>query len=177
MAEIYLLKHPVSAEIRYVGKANNSQARLKSHLRDAKRRNTPLYSWIRKLMSQGLIPTVEVVKVVDDSDWEAEESCEISKRLKEGCRLLNLAPGGNQPHPSPEQRAKSALLAVKSRHSTPQKVRVWNAKRQFAQMFSSLLKDHKSDKEKLRAIAEKVKVAISKRPDLFYGLSYLVKGF
>jgi hypothetical protein len=47
--EIYSLNDPYTYKVRYIGKAKDSQKRLKSHIRDSKRRNTPVYQWIRSL--------------------------------------------------------------------------------------------------------------------------------
>src|SRR5258708_1122020 len=47
--EIYALRCPLTDEIRYIGKANNGKKRLASHLKDSRRRNTPLYSSLKKL--------------------------------------------------------------------------------------------------------------------------------
>jgi len=43
---IYALTDPSTGEVRYIGKANDPSARLKSHLMDSRRRNTPVYRWI-----------------------------------------------------------------------------------------------------------------------------------
>jgi hypothetical protein len=51
------LRDPATNEVRYIGKANDSMKRLKTHIRDSRRRNTPVYSWIKKLASKGLVPT------------------------------------------------------------------------------------------------------------------------
>ena len=101
-AEIYALCHPQTGEVRYIGKANDAQKRLKSHIRDSRTRKTPVYSWIRKLQSSGLAPSIRVLEVADD--W-----IEAEKRLialhREGGRLLNLADGGDEPFCSAETRS------------------------------------------------------------------------
>ena len=48
--EIYALLCPNTKDVRYIGKANDSEKRLKSHIRDSRRRNTPVYCWIKKLL-------------------------------------------------------------------------------------------------------------------------------
>lgn len=107
MAEIYGLYHPETGELRYIGKANDSAKRLKSHLRDVNRRMTPLYGWMRSLVKAGLVPCVRVLAVSDD--WQAKEKELIAKHREEGFRLLNLADGGDEPLCSAETRKKNAI--------------------------------------------------------------------
>lgn len=101
--EIYSLVCPVTNTIRYIGKAKNSEKRLKSHIRDSKRRNTPLYLWIRELIQSGKIPVMKVISIADD--WQSEEIRQIQIHKEMGCDLLNVAKGGNQPYCSKEQLA------------------------------------------------------------------------
>ena len=104
-AEIYALIDPRDGQVRYIGKAQNSKRRLAAHLREARRR-TPVYDWIRKLRSMGLTPTVRVLSVT--SDWRHEERKLIAWGRALGCRLLNIADGGDQPACSQEQRSLNA---------------------------------------------------------------------
>jgi hypothetical protein len=48
-AEIYGLLDPRDGKLRYIGKAVCAAKRLKSHLRDARKRDTPVYRWINEL--------------------------------------------------------------------------------------------------------------------------------
>lgn len=107
MAEIYGLYHPETGELRYVGKANDSAKRLKSHLRDAKSRRTPLYSWIGSLSKRGLVPVVRVLEVVDN--WQAKEKELIALHRASGARLLNVAEGGDEPFCATEVRRANSL--------------------------------------------------------------------
>lgn len=101
MPEIYALTDP-TGEIRYIGKANNSRARFKGHLRDAKRRKTPVYAWIRKLEKIGQRPGLTVLEICDD--WQSAEQRLIADHRAAGARLLNVADGGDEPFCSCEQR-------------------------------------------------------------------------
>lgn len=94
-AEIYALLDPVTGETRYIGKANDARKRLATHLRDSRRRDTPVYRWIRKLASNGMIPALTVLCATDD--WQQAEKNEIAKARAAGFRLLNVAEGGNEP--------------------------------------------------------------------------------
>lgn len=89
---IYALCCPSTGEIRYIGKADDPKKRLKSHIRDAKRRKTPVYDWINKYGEPDM-----VVLASGCSDWVSaeREAIEFGRHL--GLRLLNLADGGDQP--------------------------------------------------------------------------------
>jgi hypothetical protein len=122
--EIYALSDPRSGEIRYIGKANNAQKRLKSHLRDARHRDTPVYRWIRKLAREGFSPSVIVLASVQD-DWQRVEVGFIAEGRSMGLRLLNVADGGNEPYCPPEVRAENARRAAKSRPAGIAKAMRW----------------------------------------------------
>lgn len=113
--------------LRYIGKANNHHARLKSHMRDARRRNTPLYSWLRKHGA----PEMRVIRECGD-DWRDAEREEIAHARARGERLLNLADGGDEPFCPPHIRAENGRRVAKSRTSTPKQKRFWELKQQLA---------------------------------------------
>lgn len=106
--EIYALCHPDTGEIRYIGKANCAQKRLKRHILDARRRDTPVYRWFRKLAAEGKVPTVTVLHVCDGGPWQSVEIKAIADARASGCRLLNVAEGGDEPHCSVETRKRGA---------------------------------------------------------------------
>jgi len=96
MAEIYGLYDPLDGSLRYIGKANCSTKRLQSHLRDARRRTTPLYGWINGLRRIGRVPHLRVLEITDD--WIEAERRHISEARARGDGILNVAIGGNEPH-------------------------------------------------------------------------------
>jgi hypothetical protein len=152
MACIYGL-YDASGKLRYIGKANDPAKRLKSHLRDSARRNTPLYAWVRK---HG-VPEMRVI-VDHCEDWRADERRLIAEHRANG-RLLNLADGGDQPKSTKAQLAKAGQAAAIARQSTPTKRRFWELKR----ALGHLLRDG--------AVSErtkgKMRAAAVSRPDLF----------
>lgn len=104
-ASIYGLVSPDTGELRYIGKADKPARRLSSHIRDSRRRNTPLYSWIRKLAAQGKRPEM-VVLAEGQEDWAATERDLIGRARRMGFRLLNVADGGDAPK-CPQHIAKA----------------------------------------------------------------------
>lgn len=114
-AEIYTLADPLSGEVRYIGKANNSAARLKSHLRDAHVRKTPVYAWIRKLAESGLVPIISIIEKCPHHEWELRERAAIEVARSVSIRLLNVADGGALPACGLETRVKNARNVALSR--------------------------------------------------------------
>lgn len=151
--EIYALIDPRTGDIRYIGKANNSEKRLKSHLRDSRRRKTPVYCWIQSLSKEGLMPKLIVLEFCDSDNWQATEKRIIAEYRKR-YRLLNLAEGGDEPFCSKEQRAINGRNAVIKRTRTPEMARLFKLK---CLIGRGLKEGHTSEaaKEKLRAAAVK----------------------
>lgn len=128
---IYGLCHPETGELRYIGKANDPLARLKSHLRDARRRRTPVYDWINTLPD--LPELVIIYQCKSGERWEDFERSSIRIAREMGFRLLNLAEGGDQPIQTSEQRANAGRKAVMAREATERSRKVWNLKRAIGQ--------------------------------------------
>lgn len=99
VAFIYALADPRDHAIRYVGKADDPPARLKSHLYpSAMTRDTPKNRWLRKLLVKGLRPELVVLEEVPAEEWEAAEQEWIAKMRAAapgGRRLLNGTAGGD----------------------------------------------------------------------------------
>lgn len=109
-AQIYALCHAQTGEVRYIGKANDAHKRLASHMRDSRRRDTPLYRWIRKNGT----PTVKVL-VHASLDWREDEKRIIAEYRAAGAKLLNVADGGDEPFCPPEVRSQNARKATERR--------------------------------------------------------------
>ncbi|CAJ0803088.1 hypothetical protein LMG18090_04388 [Ralstonia mannitolilytica] len=157
MAEIYALRDPRDGAIRYIGKANNAVKRLASHLRDSRRRNTPVYCWIRKLAESGMVPRLEVLEQADD--WAEAERRLIALSRARGDRLLNVADGGDEPFCPREVRAENGRKVAAMRQIDPMQRRIWEIKR----ALSCALRDGYLS----NAARAKLRLAAAKRPDLF----------
>ena len=132
---IYTLSDPDTGEVRYVGKANNMLRRLKTHLRDSATRNTPLYAWVRKLTAKNKLPRMDVLRVVDASEWEeAEREAIACYRIAGG--LLNLADGGAGPSCSKAVRAANGRENSRLREADPVKKHIWNIKRRLGAYYA-----------------------------------------
>jgi hypothetical protein len=136
--EIYALSDPRTAEIRYIGKANDAKKRLKSHLRDARHRDTPVYRWIRKLAGDGLSPSLTVLASVE-TDWQRMEVGFIAEGRSMGLRLLNVADGGNEPYCPVETRRANGPKAWAATSHTVMKVH-----RQFGGLISGYMRSNEN---------------------------------
>jgi hypothetical protein len=144
ISEIYTLSDPETGEVRYVGKANNTQTRLKIHLRDSETRMTPVCCWIKSLRKRGLKPIA--TPILSTWDWERSEIELISEYRSCGARLLNLAEGGNQPLMTREQASKNGLTTANRLSSDPFKKRVWQMKRTLGNaLLAGELSDYAKD--------------------------------
>lgn len=91
---IYVLKCPLSGEVRYVGKTNNPKERYKNHLNKAKDGGTHKRNWIGSLRKKGLKPVFETIKEVFVSEWKDWEKYCIGYYRDKGYKLVNFMGGG-----------------------------------------------------------------------------------
>lgn len=146
MAEIYGL-YDRESNLRYIGKANDAKKRLAGHMREVRRRRTPLYDWLAKHGT----PELRILEA-DCVDWRASERRLIAEARKRGDRLLNLADGGDEPFCPREVRAANARMVARKRTENPRARRIWEIKR----MLGSALKDGhlmNRTREKMRRLA------------------------
>jgi len=110
---IYALIDPRTDKIRYVGKSNNPQKRLCSHL--SKTIDTPKGRWITELKELSLQPIMEILEEVAADDWSDKEKQWIRKLTTEGCNLTNRNPGGQGPYCHREEIKKQISRTMKGR--------------------------------------------------------------
>jgi len=93
---IYTLSHPITEEVRYIGKTNNIQKRLRSHLSNHQLLDkTKKNNWIISLLRDNLIPKIEVLDETTDNNINELEIFYISLFKSWGFRLLNMTDGGD----------------------------------------------------------------------------------
>ncbi len=75
---IYALTHPVTKEIKYIGKSDKPKSRLTEHIADAKKlgRKTKKEAWIKSLLNKGLSPKLEIAS---KDNWQSKEKEWIAK--------------------------------------------------------------------------------------------------
>lgn len=95
ICKIYTLEHPVTGEVRYVGKTEQSlSTRLIKHVHDCKRSKTHRNNWIQSILNQGLRPTISLIDEVSVEDWQIYEKYWISQFRTWGFSLVNGTEGG-----------------------------------------------------------------------------------
>lgn len=94
---IYTLHDPCG-ELRYVGKTIHTvEKRLRLHLSNARRfdpKQSYVGNWLRSLMARGFVPEARLLQTVSGDSWAEAEKYWIFHFRTEGCRLVNLAEGG-----------------------------------------------------------------------------------
>ena len=159
--EIYSLSDPRTCQVKYIGKANDSNKRLASHIRDSRRRNTPVYIWIRELIECGLKPILQVVNITSELEWPVKETEIISEYRSLGVDLLNVSKGGNQPFCSKEQRAINGRIVANKIHSNEKSKRIWTLKKTLFTTLDTFL--NLGEPEMFNRLLNK----LQSRPDLF----------
>lgn len=121
MKRIYVLCHPKTNTIRYVGATSykHLNSRLKVHIAMAiKGATSKVAAWIRRLHEQGLHPTIQLLEGWTYA-WEAAETRCIATYRQAGAKLLNMADGGMGPwgcKPSDATRSKRSVT-LKARYA------------------------------------------------------------
>ena len=94
MINIYGLAHPITKDIRYIGKSIRTQSRYNDHLKDNSK--THKSNWIQFLIKQGLKPILIILEEIEDcEDWQQKERDWIFKAKKDGWKLVNSTDGGD----------------------------------------------------------------------------------
>ncbi len=118
--KIYVLRHPITLEIRYVGKTVATLSiRLSNHISETnskQKKQRYINNWIKSL--RPLRPTIELI-CETDGDGSEQEKTYIQYLRRNGCRLTNLTDGGEgtvgfKPTFTDEHRAK--ISAAKMGH-------------------------------------------------------------
>lgn len=97
---IYTLSDPNTKEVRYVGKTKQSlYVRYCDHISIKNNRNNLNYyskNWIKSLLNKNEKPIIELLDIVDESNWENEEIFYISYFKYLGFNLTNYQQGGGK---------------------------------------------------------------------------------
>jgi len=93
IVKIYSLSHPITNEIRYIGKTVEVLGeRLRKHLQ--RKDETYRYYWIKSLLKDGLKPKIELIDECCEDDWRWCEKYWIEQFKCWGFRLVSMCDGG-----------------------------------------------------------------------------------
>ena len=108
MVHIYGLIDPITKELRYIGKSNNINKRIKEHLKYSVLKLTHKDHWLYKLRESLLIPEIMIIEEVPNHCWNEHEIFWIEYFRFIGCRLTNATLGGEGFSITKEMRKKIA---------------------------------------------------------------------
>ena len=94
---IYVLRDPITSEIRYVGKTKQKlYARLSSHKRYSRETTRPTHTtnWIKTLLNSNLVPIIECIEIVSENNWQERERYWIQYYRNQQVKLTNTLGGG-----------------------------------------------------------------------------------
>lgn len=94
---IYILKDPISDEVRYVGKSNNPENRLKKHMSDYSLIEswTAKNKWLLNLKNNNLFPVMEIIDSTELDNINELEIKWIKYYHDLGLNLTNGTDGGD----------------------------------------------------------------------------------
>lgn len=91
--KIYTLSHPITGEIRYIGKTHFSlNERLAKHMITFEKNHRS--NWIKSIAKMGKKPVIELLEEVSKEEWVNAERLWIEQFKQWGFRLLNHSIGG-----------------------------------------------------------------------------------
>lgn len=90
---IYGLVDPRDGHVKYVGKTDAIDRRLREHIKDTKSLNRGKIHWIQKLVRLGLEPELRILCESTPETWKQDE-CRLMAEMSEIHPIYNVAPGG-----------------------------------------------------------------------------------
>lgn len=104
---IYALCEPGTRTIRYIGKSNDPETRLRyGHLLDSVKLTTHLGRWLQRVLRESLTPSLVILAEVSKQSWKMEEQRYIANARMLGMDLVNSTDGGEGVTMTPEIRKK-----------------------------------------------------------------------
>jgi hypothetical protein len=132
---IYVLKHPITNEIRYVGLTRFPAKRLNNEINYP--HTTHLRNWVNSLKKESLHPVMEVVEEAEEDLACAVEKKWIADMRAKGCNLINFTDGGERGYKCSDEYRAAVSAALKGKKRKPMsdehkaKISAANKGRQF----------------------------------------------
>jgi predicted GIY-YIG superfamily endonuclease len=140
VAYIYALVDPRTGEMRYVGKANDIDQRVRAHRQSSRYGETRRTQWLRELYAEGLEPVMMPLEAVSSESWRSAEQRWIAGYRSQGFDLVNHTIGGDgvsghseqtrakigdaNRNPGPETRAKMSASHMGKTQSTEARAKI-----------------------------------------------------
>lgn len=165
MAKIYIyaLHCPKTDEIRYIGKSKRPKQRLKQHIDGEKK--YPVSNWAFSLAKEGLCPKMTIISEVEENEWEAEEIRQIQLHKDMGCKLLNIALGGNHIPTTKNQLSENGKKTKINFYSNEEKKKIWALKRNLGKVLKDLI--DKGEKDRANIFIDIMRYGAYKKPHIF----------
>lgn len=109
---IYSLSHPVTGEVRYVGKADNPKLRLYGHLNDPY--DSEKTRWIKGIVDLGLKPIVDIIDTISKDNWVFWENHYVCLYRSWGFSLTNKS------HVSSDEKKRKISISNKKAFENPE---------------------------------------------------------
>ena len=188
---IYVLKCPITLEVRYVGKSVNPKRRFSQHTNTKilkKNKHTRLSRWILKLKKDNKLPIIEIIDTAF-GNWAKKEQFYISLYKRKGSPICNITEGGEGTHgrtckEETKQKIRATLKGVKhtrARRQNVSKAMTGTKRPQFKEVISEIMKKRYSDpieREKHRVLCCKQVVKLNSNGDIlgtYYSVSAAAK--
>lgn len=124
---IYTLSHPITNEIRYIGKTINIKKRYNKHINDSKYANSHNRCWINGLIKSNLKPNINIIDVIEKVDSNFWEKHYISLYKSWGFNLTNMTfggDGGNDFTKETKEKISNSLKGKKQSKETIEKRKI-----------------------------------------------------
>lgn len=121
---IYILSHPITNEIRYVGQTIDINARFYRHIFDANQNGFKNHrtAWVKSLLNEGLKPNIDVIDVVNETNWSFWERYWISQFRTWGFNLVNSGDGGEGTYGRIVSEATKIKMSETKKGKTPKNI-------------------------------------------------------
>jgi DNA-binding NarL/FixJ family response regulator len=146
---IYALVDPRDGRIRYVGKANDPQVRLRNHVKESRNGHSDHKArWVRLLLRENLYPQLLILEECYTSEWKERECFYIADFRAKGYDLVNAKDGGDGLELTDEVRAK--MSAAKKGKPALNKGKPASLVTRIKQSISAKLRWHSMTKDERR---------------------------
>lgn len=137
---IYILKDPISNEIKYVGKSNNPEKRLKRHMSEYNLIEswTAKNKWLLYLKNKDMYPIIEIIQECFDDDVNFMEIKWISHYKSIGIGLLNETEGGDGYNWIGRKLSKEHVEKMKYNHPLRKEIVQFDLDNNIIDKFDSL---------------------------------------